>query len=278
MCDQYESQCGTPCKDPTAIPEPCTLQKEWMLGQDVMSGHFFYGTHSFYPKTFYITQLRHPVTAFVSARMYVPQKRGNAVQSVEEGVQLLRDFFDNGQYRKGGVPYRVDFMMRLTAHEPTPEDDMEEMTQRVLDNLDTFGVVGLTEHWNVTLRLLQHNLDRPNNLHFWDVYEEYVSNSAHQPFSTTELVNAIPEDLMAMIEEYTRYENVIYYAARDIMYEQCMALLDPEGCACIATKSTHYGGQKEGVKIGQGYEWKQVEGVPSIAAPSRGRPSQNRGA
>lgn len=254
MCENYKKQCNAACDDPSVLPEPCDLQKSWMLGHDVMSGHFFFGTHLFYPKTFYITQLRHPITAFVSARMYVPQKRGQTVQTIAAGVELLEDFFQSGQYRKGGVPYRVDFMMRLLGKTPTAGADMEALTADVIDNLSTnFGVVGLTEHWNVTLRLIQANLDMPGNLHFWDLYEEYVSNSAYQPFSTSDLVRALPPRLMERIEEYTKYESEIFYRARDIMFYQCLEKLDPASCSCITKQTTHYPGQKRGIAVGERY-------------------------
>ena len=185
-------------------PPPATRRRE-VARQKCIIGHLPHGIHEAmsWPAATYLTVLRNPLERVVShygyhlAETLDPQHRLAAEHSFEEWLDAQPDARN----------LMVQFLSGRKSASPTRED-----LELAKNNLSSYGVVGLLEHFESTLLLLQHFLGfedlsyelvkvTPNRLKVYDFSAEEIAKARRANALDLELYRFAQELFFSQLEQ-----------------------------------------------------------------------------
>lgn len=184
-------------------------------GAAVITGHFRFGVHRWVEgPSRYVTFLRDPVDRVISHYHFALEKPeipgGDRLQALTEGE--LTDAVTHPDVRQ-----LQNFQTRLLAGfddegRPFPAGRSdEEILARAKENLDRCAVVGLTERFDESIVLMK--------IAFGWTAPVYARQN---PTSGRPAVGAVPQRLLALIEERNRLDRALYEHAQDL-FERTVA-------------------------------------------------------
>lgn len=252
LCDKSAELCNSPCDKRRNIPTPCDALTSAMNKYNVVLGHWYFGVHKFYTSSVYVTSLRHPVLAYVSGILSNPSS--GDLDNVYQGVEVVERKIV--QHREARL-YRADYLQRLTGFRPLTvpagalvSEEVEEASEAALraqavlamENLHNFAVVGISDQWNVTLKMV-NQLVAGDSTALADKFADHSVNVHRQSFTTEDVIAELGPDTLAEVEEYVKYETVVYEQARLLSYAQCMRYMPRVQCSCLLELKEYYPGQ-----------------------------------
>lgn len=163
-----------------------------------VAGHYFYGIHQHFSKSFnYFTMLREPVDRVISSYYFLQDYPGY------EGVKnmTLEEFAVRG-------PESANLQTLMVSGEL----ELPNLS-KAIDNLKTFTVVGVTELFNETLYLLK-------NVYGWDnIYYSKKNITKNRP-----LKEEIPPRVIEIIKQSNALDIELYNFAKQLCRERIQSL------------------------------------------------------
>ena len=206
---------SSPEKALAKVSKPREAWESWQRrGLRVAIGHTPYGLFrqgNLPPDTRYITFLREPVDRVLShyyRHIHLPgmsdaerASRSKRARSLEEALAEMR------------LPQLCNLSTRFLCSHPTLGELPRGALDEAKDNLRTFAFVGVQEHFEESLVLLQRML----GLGVVPYRDRHVSAPGHRP-----AVDELSDDERALIEEYNQLDVELYAFGLEL-FEQALA-------------------------------------------------------
>jgi len=178
----------------------------------LVSGHMFFGVHKYVrPPYRYITMLRDPVERVISFFYYQKRSETSYLHSViNERKMDLDDFLDSPI--SGECVNQQTLLLAGIDGKAPDEDCPDKLLEMAKENLRREFSIGITEEFDLSLKLFQRNLGWPSI-----------------PGGKTENVGAnkpkiIPESTIDKIEKMNQMDIKLYRLARELFYDRISEL------------------------------------------------------
>lgn len=189
-------------------------EQEYLRQFHIIAGHMWYGKHEYFDSCTYITMLREPMAAAVSAILFDNRDYSEQhARSVSKAVLEVQHFLKNRPER-----YRCDMINRLVGYR-----GFEAIDQRLAiakKNMKTIHVVGILESIQDTLYLVNDHLSRCSFEQLCHIYEECGRNAIPYGFTSQEVVDSLPVNYLTELREYVKYEQELYTFAKILHNQQ----------------------------------------------------------
>ncbi len=203
---QYSPEVKLMLTPPSRIKELINMpETEWAKIRCLIAGHASFGVHRGLPgKVKYVTMLRHPIERLVSIYYY------STVSASLHTYELYKDVSIEDYARQSGEGHRQTW--RLMDHddvtniedraEPLPPSALESAKRNLQDH---FAVVGITEHFDESLLLMQKEFGWENIFYL----KRNVNNKRKS-------VDALPPRTIAVLEELCALDLELYNFACEL--------------------------------------------------------------
>lgn len=182
---------------------------------EVVFGHMFFGVHKKLPQTNfkYITLLRNPIERIISGYYYTREiildmnlrNMFNNMTLYDYVTSIDWDLNMNDGYWPGST---VNMQTRMLAGKI--EDDLETAKNNIKNY---FSVVGITERFDETLKVLQKNLG-------WEI-NDYQNRNVNPNRHTQE---EIPDEIIEIIKSKNEKDLALYQFANQLLDKQLKSI------------------------------------------------------
>ena len=209
------------------------MRSSYLNNYDMLAGHLPIGIHEYWNETsntqpMYLTFFREAVAKYVSGVIFVNKKQKQL--SEDDIVQIIREkvtsALEKNEYRGGYSGYLL-----TPKQKQIPSLSMEEQVEMILSNIVDMPVaIGIVERMDESMKLVAHVLDG-NKEHYEELVQGQDEHRNTGVISTSRVIAKLREDsaLFAKVEEYVKYDQMVYETAFKLHQMQYEALLATQG-------------------------------------------------
>lgn len=169
---------------------------------EAVAGHYFYGTHEYFPKAHrYFTMLRDPVDRVLSLYYFL---------QTYPGYERVREMTLEEYVKAEAEAYNFQTIMICGL-------DVRPSVTRAKKHLDTFAAVGITEMFDESIYLLQREFG-------WE-HIHYKKDNITKKRKRKEQIS--PETI-SLIQEYNEMDQEVYEYAKQLLHRKLSSLTPSE--------------------------------------------------